>query len=187
VYLKCTISGKSIGLAEEKHKVWLAPVQQPAQTEVVNVVQSVETHMLQNLTEVKRSAGFTKCHTNMATPINSSTPLQKKKERLPSIEDKPTMEELMYFKTRSGSINILEEIGTHYNTLGIFLLQDSNGTVTKAIRAQYQLDATLITQEILQRWLDGRGMKPIEWSTLISVLKKIQLSTLAQDIANNLQ
>ena len=141
VYLKCTISGKSMGLAEEKHKVWLAPVQQPAQTEAVNVMQSVETHISRNPTAEKLSAGLTKCQqTNMATPIFSSTPvwpLQKKKKRLASFEDKPTMEELMYFMTRSGSINISEEIGTHYNTLGIFLLQDSNGTVTKAIRAQY--------------------------------------------------
>ena len=111
----------------------------------------------------------------------------KKKGRLPSTEDIPTLPELIDFKTQCGSINILEEIGTRYNALGPLLLQDDNGAVTDAIKAEYKLDAVLINQEIMKRWLQGKGMKPVDWSTFVSVLNKISLSTLADRIKESLQ
>ena len=181
VHLKCSISGEPLGLAEEKCVVWLAPVQQPTQTEAAGTVQSVKTHIHTTLASRQSFATTTKPLTTAAQP------LQKKKERLASTEDTPTMPELIHFKIQSGSINILEEIGAHYNFLGPFLLQDTTGAVTKAIKVQYHFDATLINQEILQRWLDGKGVKPIKWSTLVSVLEKINLSPLAVTIVDNLQ
>ena len=35
---------------------------------------------------------------------------------------------------------------------------------------------------ILQEWLIGRGKKPVTWTTLVEVLRDIELSTLAGDI-----
>jgi hypothetical protein len=113
--------------------------------------------------------------------------LQKKKERLASTEDKPTLPELIKFKTQSGSINIMERIGLHYHQLGPLLLEDGDGSVTDAIINRYHHDATLINHEILKRWLGGTGLKPVQWSTLISILKDINLSTLADKIEVNLQ
>ena len=101
--------------------------------------------------------------------------------------DRPTLLQLTYFKTRSGSINITEQIGTSYRNLGLHLLEDANGVVTKAIRDQYHHNAATINYEILQRWIQGAGMKPVQWSTLIDVLKKIELSPLAKKIADSLQ
>ena len=108
---------------------------------------------------------------------------------LPTIKatDRPTLPQLINFETRSGGINIAEQIGTSYRNLGLHLLEDANGVVTKAIRDQYHHDAATINYEILQRWIQGKGRQPVQWSTLIDVLKKIQLSQLAREIADNMQ
>ena len=121
------------------------------------------------------------------TPAQPKAQPQKPKERLPATEDRPTLPQLTYFKTRSGSINITEQIGTSYRSLGPHLLEDANGAVTQSIRDQYHHDAATINYEILQRWIQGKGMQPVQWSTLIDVLKKIELSVLAKKIEDNLQ
>ena len=120
-------------------------------------------------------------------PLPTTTALPKE---MPTIKatDRPTLPQLSYFKTRSGSINIMEQIGTSYRTLGPHLLKDANGAVTQSIRDQYpHHDAATINYEILQRWIQGKGRQPVQWSTLIDVLKKIELSPLAKEIADNLQ
>ena len=108
-------------------------------------------------------------------------------ERLPATDCQPTLPQLIDFKTSTGSMNITECIGTSYSKLGPLLLRDNDGAVTQAIREQYHLDAAKINQEILQRWLQGKGRQPVQWFTLIDVLKKIQLSPLAKEIEDNLQ
>ena len=84
-------------------------------------------------------------------------------------------------------MNVTERIGTSYGKLGPLLLRDDDGAVTQSIRDQYHHDAAKITQEILQRWIQGKGRQPVQWSTLIDVLKKIELSPLAKNIEDNLQ
>ena len=43
-------------------------------------------------------------------------------------------------------------------------------------------DAEQVNIAILQEWLIGRGKKPVTWTTLVEVLRDIELSTLAGDI-----
>jgi hypothetical protein len=119
------------------------------------------------------------CTTTPSKPY----PLEKEKERLASIEDTPTLPELINFKTQSSSISIMPESGVHYHPV---LLKDDNERVTDAIKNQFNNNATLINQEILRMWLNGAGLQPIEWSTLISALEQIELPTLAKRIADNL-
>ena len=75
----------------------------------------------------------------------------------------------------------MDQIGTNYWDLGILLLNDAKGAVTEAIVKQYHEDAAKINREILQRWIQGQGM-PVEWATLIEVLKDIELTELAREI-----
>ena len=112
---------------------------------------------------------------------------QHPKQRLPATEDLPTLSELIDFKTSTGNMDVTERIGTSYGKLGPLLLRDDDGAVTQSIRDQYHHDAARITQEILQRWIQGKGRQPVQWSTLIDVLKKIELSPLAKNIEDNLQ
>ena len=101
---------------------------------------------------------------------------------------KPTLPLLQRFPTKSGSvIKNIEKIGTSYHDLGIRLLNDGDGTITADIEAQYKHDPpTRTTEAILQKWLQGTGRKPQTWDTLITVLREIELNTLAQEIEENL-
>ena len=123
---------------------------------------------------------------NKATSQTLTHP-QKPKERLPSTEDRPTLPELIDFKTGTENMNILKHIGTLYNDLGILLLDDKAGTVTKAIEKQCHHVVYDINLQILRQWIQGEGRQPVQWSTLIDVLKKIKLSVLAKKIEDNLQ
>ena len=101
-----------------------------------------------------------------------------------TLASRPTLPELLNFKTSSSgtTINIVKEIGTHYSTLGPLLLNDDNGVVIKAIVSEHQRNADAINQEILTQWLQGSGMQPVTWYTLIKVLKDAKLLQLAEMI-----
>ena len=98
-----------------------------------------------------------------------------------------TLPQLICFKTRSGSIKILERIGTHYWKLGVLLLEDATGEVTQAIIEHHHEDATKINLQIFQKWMQGKGKLPVEWSTLTEVLKDIGLSELAIEMEQTLK
>ena len=66
---------------------------------------------------------------------------------------------------------------------GALLLDDSTGTRVKNLEHQQQRNAERINQEILQEWLTGSGKNPVTWETLVEVIRDIELSTLADDIA----
>lgn len=107
---------------------------------------------------------------------------------LPSIMQQTTVSlpQLVSFKTVSGSINVLERIGTHCRELGVLLLDDTTGEITKAIEVQYNYDATKIIFEIFGRWILGKGKLPVSWATLVEVLKEIGLSELAKEMQQSL-
>ena len=85
---------------------------------------------------------------------------------------------------RNRELNLTEEIGVKYSTLGVFLLNDGQGKITDALEQQYHKDASLITQAIFKRWLQGAGAQPVAWSTLVHVLRKMKLCALADEINN---
>ena len=111
----------------------------------------------------------------------------KPKERLLAKEDRPTLPKLLNFKTSSGTVNIAKRIGADYNLLGIFLLQDEDGAVTDAIADEHHHNAFKVNYDILKQWIQGKGMQPVQWSTLIDVLKEIELSELAKKIEESFQ
>ena len=83
------------------------------------------------------------------------------------------MKDLLSFSDRK--VNIVERIGVHYLKFGIFLLEDSDGVIVKALEKEHLKNAEDINMAILQRWLQGKGKKPITWSTLINVLQNIEM------------
>lgn len=128
-------------------------------------------------------------HTNLqwfvfSPPSPASTAASQSPSR--SLTTKPTLPDLFHFKTSSGPINIMEQIGTHHSSFGIMLLNDGSGAVTSAIATQHHYNAVAINREILTRWLQGAGRQPVTWSTLIGVLKDVELRVLAQSIERNL-
>ena len=83
------------------------------------------------------------------------------------------MRELLSFSAEK--LNIAVKVGVEYLKFGIFLLNDANGDIVKALEIEHLKNAERINMGILQRWLHGKGTKPVTWSTLIDVLRKIGL------------
>lgn len=40
-------------------------------------------------------------------------------------------------------------------------------------------DRIMHMKEVFKRWIDGSGKKPTTWNTIIAVLRKVDLATLA--------
>ena len=74
------------------------------------------------------------------------------------------------------------EISTKYVQFGALLLDDRNGSRVKNLEYEYHYNAERINTAILREWVNGRGKKPVTWTTLVEVLHDIELSTLAGDI-----
>ena len=81
------------------------------------------------------------------------------------------MMKLLYFS--SSKLNIAVQVGVKYVIFGVFLLEDTNGVIVKALEVEHMKNAERINMAILTEWLQGKGVKPVTWSTLVSVLKNI--------------
>ena len=101
-----------------------------------------------------------------------------------SATERPTLVKLLKFPIRDGEshINIIEKIGTDYNTFGVLLLEDETGSKVNAIESHYKEDPERINQEIFRRWLSGEGKRPVTWKTLTEVLHDSRLSYIAKEI-----
>ena len=51
-----------------------------------------------------------------------------------------------------------------------------------AIENMYCRDGERICRKILQEWLEGKGLEPVTWETLIQTLRDSKLSSLADHI-----
>lgn len=99
-------------------------------------------------------------------------------------QSRVTLPELIHFKTTSGKLR--EQIGTHYRDLGYLLRNDEKGEVTQSIVQSCGPDVTDIISEIFLQWVQGKGM-PVEWATLVEVLKDIGLTELACEMEQTLK
>ena len=80
----------------------------------------------------------------------------------------------------------LSVLGDHFDEdLGRIFF--STLAILLAIVKQYHYDATDINMEILQRWIQGKGKLPVDWATLIKVLKDIGLPELARKMEQTLK
>ena len=93
------------------------------------------------------------------------------------------MMDCIRFRGREKRINLPQEIGMKYYQFGILLLEDATGARVDAIAHKCSNDAEQINLVILKEWIGGQGAKPVNWTTLVEVLKDIGLTVLAGEIA----
>ena len=98
------------------------------------------------------------------------------------LDDQPTLIECVKFQGREKIINIPREIGVNYKKFGLFLLEDDTGANIDSIAHKHINDAEKINMEVLQQWINGEGKHPVTWTTLIQVLRDIELTVLAGEI-----
>ncbi len=102
------------------------------------------------------------------------------------IEHSPTMMALLKFEGNTRSYDIRQEIGIRYRECCTFLLNDRDGAKLQAIEGQCQRNALWINHEIFSRWFQGEGGNPVNWATLIGVLRDTRMNSLADDICATL-
>ena len=80
-----------------------------------------------------------------------------------------------------GKMVALVDLGTHYDNLGVVLLNGSDKSIVEAI-VQDHREMAKITKEILKRWIRGKGKQPVTWKMLTDTLQTIGLTELASSI-----
>ena len=65
---------------------------------------------------------------------------------------------------------------------GVTLLEDENGVNVRNLERNHTNNIVDINTEIIQKWIAGRGKKPVTWGTFIKVLRDIELTNLADEI-----
>lgn len=106
------------------------------------------------------------------------------------LDDEPTLIALGNLTKKDGTtFSVIAEIGADYHKVGIQLLKDEKGATMNAIKHEHKGCAEDITTEMFRKWLNGRGMTPRTWRTLVEVLelKPISLGALASNIRDALQ
>ena len=105
-------------------------------------------------------------------------------EPRPHASNTPTLPLLQRFPTKSGHfIDIIERIGEKGHCLCISLLNDNCGSLVNTLEEKYRYDPHRVAEAVLVKWLEK---EPRTWVDLVKELRKIQLGTLANEIAENL-
>ena len=99
--------------------------------------------------------------------------------------DTTTLKHLIDFPLRSSneSLNIIKKIAMEVDDLGIYLLSYE---MTDTIKTQFNNDLVKATKEVLHQWIQGKGKMPVTWNTFIQVLRKMELSVVADEIEDSL-
>ncbi len=79
--------------------------------------------------------------------------------------------------------NVARDVGARYFQLCVFLLKDDHGNIAAALEKEHSKNGEDINCHVLRRWLNGEGLLPVSWATLIGVLKdRMRLIPLAEKI-----
>ena len=78
----------------------------------------------------------------------------------------------------------MQEIGTKYDTVGTFLLEDNHGKIIAGIRNDLRMTEQVV-HEIFRRWIDSG--KSVTWRTLVNSLRASELYSLADHIETVIQ
>ena len=100
----------------------------------------------------------------------------------PAADDRPTLQELQKFPAKDEFKDIVAEIQNDYKSLGIQLLNDSNGQIVMGIETAERGHPLDITVVILRQWLQGKGRLPVTWQTLVECLRDAKLNVVADYI-----
>ena len=90
-------------------------------------------------------------------------------------DEEPTLPELVRLEIPQG-------VGGNYYTFGILLLNDERGSRMKSFRTECQGKPEDVIQMILEEWLEGKGLLPVTWRSLIKVLNETKLTLMADKI-----
>lgn len=101
---------------------------------------------------------------------------------LPS-DAQPTIQQLCVLNTKSGSvIDIRTRIAAGWKSFGLLLNFDATGTELDLIESMHHHKPIPCYEEMMKKWLSGKGEQPVSWKQLLKLLKDNGMKTLAEEI-----
>ena len=112
--------------------------------------------------------------------VTSSDPL------LSLVGDRPEMWQLQKFVGVSGRpVRVVEEVSADWEKLALAL--HFRGVIVRAVEQSQHFQVEAACRTILQRWLEGEGLQPVTWETLVEALVDIEHGALAGDLRRELE
>ena len=106
---------------------------------------------------------------------------------LPLSDSQPTITQLLLLKApANGKIRIISWLAPHWRDLGYIMNFDPTGSEIETIEQKYRGDPKDCCRAVFQHWLNGNGVRPCSWGTLIDLLDDIDQVVLAQEIQSAL-
>ena len=99
----------------------------------------------------------------------------------------PTLAQLLLLKTAAGGkIRIISQLGPHWRNLGYIMNFDDTGAKIESIEQKYRGDPEDCCRAMFQHWLNGNGVRPCSWGTLIELLEDCDQQALLKEIQSAL-
>jgi hypothetical protein len=99
----------------------------------------------------------------------------------------PSLAKLSLLRTFQGKkIKIIERVAPFWQRLGDQLDFDDSGSRLSLIKAEYPTNPVACCRAMFQHWLNGNGLTPCSWRTLVDLLDDLDEVVLAQDIQSAL-
>ena len=106
---------------------------------------------------------------------------------LPLSDSQPTIAQLLLLKAPAdGKIRIISRLAPHWRDLGYIMNFDPTGSEIETIEQKYRGDPKDCCRAVFQHWLNGNGLTPCSWRTLIELLNDLDEVILAKEIQSTL-
>lgn len=79
-------------------------------------------------------------------------------------------------------VEVIKSLAAHWQTFGVHLDFDPDGTTLSLIEKKYPLDPEACCREMFKKWLAGSGRQPPTWELLIKLLEDAEQRHLAGQI-----
>ena len=98
----------------------------------------------------------------------------------------PTIAQLLLLKAAGGKIRIISRLAPRWRNLGYIMNFDPTGAKIESIEQKYRGDPEECCCAMFQHWLNGNGVRPCSWGTLIELLEDCDQQVLVEEIQSAL-
>ena len=107
---------------------------------------------------------------------------------MPVLSSAPRLAQLRVLRTADGQkIEIVKTVASQWRDIGDLLDFDASGETLQKIQAdEGQRGVESCCRSMFQHWLQGNGMQPASWATLLEILADSQFAALGADIRKHL-
>jgi len=100
-----------------------------------------------------------------------------------TLTDEVSLDKLSLLRLPNGErVKIIETVAKDWREVGCQLNFDRVGNRLDIIEKQKLKDPLACCEAMFQHWLNGNGVKPVTWKTLMDILKDCEHVVLAQQV-----